>query len=308
MNSTLLRRMILSAAVAAPCMALSLNAGATTQTQTPPAPPPAMAEPAPANTLSINGLVGVDFVTAYVTRGVVLENQGFIAQPYLELQFGLTDEFKLIGGVWNSVHSEHTDLGLATGESAAAESADAFYEFDWYVGFTWAFAENFTATWIYQEFISPNGGFATNDNTQLKIAYSDASLWGESGFALNPYGLVFVELDNKAGTGSDEGIYVEVGIEPAFPLGDSDVTFSVPIKTGWGFEDFYEEDEEFGFVSVGAKVAMPLKFVPAAYGSWSVYASVEYFFLGDGVDDFNDAGVHTDDDIIVGKAGVSFTF
>jgi hypothetical protein len=313
MNKALLRRMVLACAVGMPFAMLSGSAmGETNNVQATPAPAPAPAEPA--NTLAINGLVGIDFVTAYVTRGVVLENQGFIAQPYAELQFKLAEGGDFINkvsgvvGIWNSLHSEHTDEGLVSGVGDASELSDPWYEFDWYVGVSMDIATNWNLTWVYQEFISPNDGFNTNDNTQLKLSFNDASLWGDSGFALKPYGLVFVELDNKAGTGPDEGIYTEFGIEPAWALGDSGVTLSVPMKVGFGWEDFYEEDEEFGFASVGGKVSFPLKFMPAKYGAWSAYASVEYFFLGDGVDDFNDASVHTDDDIIVGKAGVSFTF
>jgi hypothetical protein len=304
MNSKFLRQLVLVCAVAGPSLAGTGLALA--------ADPPKAAEPAPANTLSINGLLGIDFVTAYVTRGVVLENQGFIAEPYAELQFkllenaGFVNKTSFIGGIWNSIHSEHTDAGLATGGGDGV--SPSWYEFDWYIGFSVDFAEKWNATLIYQEFISPNDGFATCDNVQLKVAFNDASLWGDSGFALRPYGLVFVELDNKAGSGPDEGWYTELGIEPGMPIGGTDITLTVPIKLGLGFSDFYEEDEEFGFASVGVKAAMPLKFMPAKYGSWSVYASVEYFLFGDGVDDFNDAGVHTEDDIIVGKAGVSLTF
>ena len=73
------------------------------------------AEPAPSPTRNLSGLVGVDFKTDYISRGLVLENQGFIAQPYGELAFKLMEskeglqKLSLYGGIWNSLHSEHTD-------------------------------------------------------------------------------------------------------------------------------------------------------------------------------------------------------
>src|SRR5687768_2485865 len=96
MNKALLRssfrRMVVACAVGMPLAMLSGSAlGETNNVQATPPPAPAPAAAEPANTLAINGLVGIDFVTAYVTRGVVLENQGFIAQPYAELQFKLAE-------------------------------------------------------------------------------------------------------------------------------------------------------------------------------------------------------------------------
>jgi hypothetical protein len=122
---------------------------------------------------------------------------------------------------------------------------------------------------------------------------------------------VFVETDGKAGSGSDEGVYVELGIEPTvYTLGAQGkypVALSVPTKVGLGFSDFYEDDETLGFASVGLKASVPLPFIPARYGAWSANAGVYYYYYGDGVDDFNKGAGDGDDDI-VGTAGISFTF
>ncbi|HYO08870.1 MAG TPA: hypothetical protein VER17_07835 [Tepidisphaeraceae bacterium] len=272
--------------------------------------------PAPSNNLKVHGLVGVDFPTHYISRGLVLEDQGFIAQPYAELDFTLYEGegalSKVVGfvGIWNSLHSQHTDAGLASG-TPGVSTTDIWYEFDWYVGFSIDLAKNFNLNLSYWEFVSPNDGFGTSKNYQAKVSFNDTDLWGGGGFALKPYGLVFIETDGKAGSGSDEGIYVELGVEPTIYTFGKEGTYplalSVPARVGLGFSDFYEDDEVFGFATVGLKASVPLAFIPSDYGSWSAYASVMYYFYGEGVDDFNE-GTGDGEDDIVAAFGVSMTF
>jgi hypothetical protein len=305
-------------------MLLTAPAFAAAQTPAPGVGEPGQVEPGAiaeteveaANTLDVHGLVGADFTTHYISRGLVLEDQGVIGQPYGEVGFTLFEDETatvgkgtLFGGVWSSIHSEHTDEGLVNG--GAPSTAAAWYEFDWYAGFAVDFLEAFNLNVSYWEFISPNQGFGTSHNLQFKLTYDDARHWGESGFALKPYGIVFFELDGKAGSGSDEGIYFEVGAEPtvftANEEGTYPVTLSVPVKVGLGTSDFYEDDENFGFASVGLKAGIPLAFVPAEYGAWSAYAGIYYYHYGEGTDDFNE-GTGDGDDDVVAAGGVSMSF
>jgi len=281
-------------------------------------------EPKPENGLNIHGLVGSDFTTHYISRGLVLEDQGFIAQPYMELDITLAENkdatfSKTIGfvGIWNSLHSQHTDAGLAIADPTTGDrpqvTTDLWYEFDWYAGVAFDISD-FNLNLSYWEFTSPNQGFGRSKNVQAKLSYNDTKLWNhgkDSGFALKPYGIVFIETDGKAGSGSDEGVYIELGVEPTiFTLakeGKYPVALSVPAKVGLGFSDFYEDDETLGFVSVGLKASVPLAFIPARYGSWSANAGVYYYYYGPGVDDFNQATGDGNDDIVA-SAGFSFTF
>jgi hypothetical protein len=280
-------------------------------------------EPKPENGLNVHGLVGTDFTTHYISRGLVLEDQGFIAQPYLELDFTLFENKDaavskgiFFAGIWNSLHGNHTDAGLAATDPDTGErpdvTTDLWYEFDWYIGTAFDVSD-FNINLSYWEFISPNQGFGTSKNFQAKVAWNDAKLWGkeEGGFALKPYGIVFVETNGKAGSGPEEGVYVELGVEPTvFTLGKDGtypLALSLPAKVGLGFNDFYEDDENLGFASVGIKASVPLAFIPASYGAWSASAGVYYYFYGDGVDDFNEFTGDGDDDIVA-SGGVSFTF
>lgn len=260
----------------------------------------------------VHGVVGATYTSDYITRGVLLENQGAIVQPFAELDFTLAEHpdapnfGKVVGivGVWSSLHSHHEFAGSVGGQDPT--TLDAWYEFDWYAGLGIDITPELNLNLIYQEFLSPSDAFGTCKNFQAKFTYNDSKMWeGKgpwSGFGLNPYALVFVELDGKAGTGSDEGVYVEVGIGPSYtfsPESYMPLTLTVPITAGFGFSDFYgsgtedgsftgSDEENFGFVSVGLTASMPLKFMEdAGFGAWKYSVGGYYYYLGDGVHDFN---------------------
>jgi hypothetical protein len=271
----------------------------------------------------ISGDLGINIVSQYVSRGVIFENQGGILQPYADLYFKLwEDESSFFSkatlnlGIWNSFHSRKTDAGLYTGfpgqnsgfREAGADSTQynsstrSWYEFDFTAGVSFTFAKNFTFTPSYYTFLSPSDGFATFQGLNLKLAYDTTDLLG---FNLGLYGQVLFELENKAGTGSDEGVYYEVGIAPAIPLGP--VTLSFPITAGFGSNDFYGSaqtkdvfvddefvgtettvsNETFGFFSAGVNASYALTGIPECYGTWTVTAGYTFYYLGDGTSDFN---------------------
>jgi hypothetical protein len=245
----------------------------------------------------ISGDLGINVVSQYVSRGLVLENQGAIIQPYADLYFkvyegeGFLNAVQINLGIWNSFHDQKTDAGVASGSGSS--TTRSWYEFDFTAGVSFTFAKNFTFTPSYFTFLSPNDGFSTFQGLNLKLAYDDSSLWGGK-FALNPYVQVLFELENKAGSGADEGVYYEVGIAPSFPVGP--LTVTLPVTAGFGSNDFYGslnestgaiDDEAFGFVSGGVNLAYDLAFIPKSYGSWTVTAGYTYYYLGDGASDFN---------------------
>lgn len=244
----------------------------------------------------ITGDIGVAMVSQYVTRGVVLENQGAIIQPFSDLYFklyendGFINKLSLNLGVWSSLHSRHTDAGAVSG--AATSSTRYWYEFDWTVGLATTFAKNWTFTPSFYAFLSPNDGFSTFYGLNLNLAYNDSDLWGGK-FALNPSVTVLFELENKAGTGADEGVYYEASLNPTFPVGP--ITVAIPLKAGFGSNDFYGSlggdgavhNEAFGYFSAGVTLSTPLKFIPECLGTWTVNANATFYYLGDGTSDFN---------------------
>ena len=72
-----------------------------------------------------SGSTGVDFTNAYIFRGIVQEDEGFIGQPWAEIDYnvyssetGFLRDVTIGGGVWSSFHSrgdpggELADLAL----------------------------------------------------------------------------------------------------------------------------------------------------------------------------------------------------
>src|SRR5260221_417266 len=101
----------------------------------------------------ITGDLGVTFVSEYLSRGLVLENQGVIGQPYMDLYFKLYDDpngflnkVTLNLGIWSSIHS-HSQAPLRS-------TTRKWYEFDWTPGLSFVFAKRVTFTASYFEFDS----------------------------------------------------------------------------------------------------------------------------------------------------------
>ncbi|MEQ1858579.1 MAG: hypothetical protein ABMA13_01435 [Chthoniobacteraceae bacterium] len=233
----------------------------------------------------ITGDLGVNIVSQYFSRGVLYENQGSILQPYADLYFklyegeGFLNKVSLNLGWWSSFHSNHdTGFGKSTGTTRS------WYETDYTFGLTFTMAKNWNVTPSYIIFASPNDAFATAQAINVKVAYDDTDLLGA--FALHPYVQALAELENKVGTGPDEGFYFEFGVAPSVPLGP--VTLTFPLTLGIGTSDFYVNEkggnESYGFFSAGAIATYPLAFVPECYGSWSLNAGYTWLTLGQGSD------------------------
>ena len=177
-----------------------------------------------------------------------------------------------------------------------------FYEFDFLAGISFVFAKNFSFTPTYIAYTSPGDYFQTSHALNLKLAYNDADLLGK--FALNPYGLVEFELENKSGNGSDEGVYYEAGIAPGTTLGP--IAVSVPVKAGFGSNEYYLGNAGFGFVSAGIALGYTIP-IPEKFGTLTVSANATYYHFGDAGDNA-DAVKNGDDHAIVFGGGLKLAF
>lgn len=247
----------------------------------------------------ITGDLGVNFVSEYVYRGVALENQGLITQPYLDLYFslykgdGFVNSVSLNLGLWSSLHSHKNH----------------WYELDATAGISVGFAKNFTLTTSFVTATSPDDAFETFNTVDARLAYDDSDLLGA--FALHPHALVSFDVNGTnaliSGGGSGEGIYYELGVAPSVALvkdGAYPVTLTLPINVGLGNANVYGGDT-FGYVSAGANVAVGLGFVPACYGTWTFNAGATYYHLGNQAR-ANSEG--TDDDHVVFSGGLGLAF
>ena len=265
----------------------------------------------------LSGFVGATTTNIYISRWVLQENQGFIIQPYAELDFALFDEKEgfvkssyIFAGIWNSLHTHHDYADNLPGELAG------WYEFDWYVGIAATLGGGFSANFQYVEFLSPAQAFGSAKNLILNVAFDDSPYLAK--FAVKPYVQVLYETSGKAGSGADDGgIYLELGINPGLTLGeesDYPITLSLPAAVGLGFNDFFGDgdgdDELFGGFRVGVAAGVPLTFLnTAGYGTWSLSGNVSYWYYGDGVQDFNEGvGAEDDDGDIIATLGVQCNF
>jgi hypothetical protein len=225
----------------------------------------------------ITGDLGVTFVSAYISRGLVLENQGVIAQPYLDLYFklyegtGFINKVQLNLGLWSSIHSHPQPDG-------STDTTRNWYEFDYTPGIAITFAKNFTFTASYFEFDSPASSFDTARSLNFNLAYDDTDLLGA--FALHPHFTYLREITAPGFAGlAPDGDYFEIGVAPGYTFKGFPLTVTIPLTVGLGANHFYLDDT-YGYFSAGCQLSVPLSFIPECYGKWTLSAGYTYYNLG----------------------------
>jgi hypothetical protein len=268
----------------------------------------ALAAPAHAgpNSGKLSLTAGTDITTAYFFRGILQERYGFIAQPYGELNLNLLSDdegpvtsFTLIGGLWTSVHTERTlESGSGPGN---------WYEADAYTGFKFSLLKKLETKLLYIAYTYPNGAFNTVQELDATFSLNDSDWLGT--FALYPSFTVAGELDNTA-LGTDKGVYFELGVRPTFTVVQSDtypVSLAVPLTVGLG-SDYFDlsstDDDAFGYFRSGLILSVPLAFIPADYGAWSVSGGAYLYTFGNNLETANLG----QDPWVVGTWGVSMTY
>jgi hypothetical protein len=268
----------------------------------------ALAAPAGAgpNTGKLSLTAGSDVTTAYFFRGILQERNGFILQPYGELNLNLhADEkatvtsFTLVGGMWNSIHTEKT-LADDSGPSN-------WYEADIYGGFKFSLLNTLETKLLYIAYTYPNGAFNTVQELDAIFTLNDKEWMGD--FALYPTVTLASELDNTA-LGTTQGFYSEIGVRPSFTVVQSEtypVSLAVPLNVAFG-KDYFDlsrdDDDAFGYARGGLIFGVPLAFIPADYGTWSVSAGAYLYTFGANLEEAN----LDDDPWVVGTWGVSMTY
>lgn len=254
--------------------------------------------------------VGVDFTTDYYFRGIIQETEDSIIQPYAEIGLNLYEgegglnSISGILGIWNSFH------GGPTGADGDATTDPKFwYESDLYAGLAVGFAEVFELGFSYILYTSPNGTFTDVGEFDISLSFDDSKLLGP--FALSPSATLAFEVDGQADGGTDEGIYLQLGVEPGFSLVENDqvsVGVSVPLTLGLSLSDYYEfgtgSDDTFGYFDAGVAVNVGLGLVPEDFGSLSLTIAGHFLFLGDNLETANNG----DSFKAIGTIGVSLSY
>jgi hypothetical protein len=133
-----------------------------------------------------------------------------------------------------------------------------------------------------------------------------ANSCGPSSFSLRPFAGVYFDLFDEQGT---EDIFVNVGLEPAWrgELAGFKVGLSLPIDWGLSADGYYLDNDgsnaELGYFSVAwtTSILLPV----SGHGQWFLNTTVQYLHLvADSVRAINPG----DDDVCIGKLGISFVY
>ncbi|MFP6663439.1 MAG: hypothetical protein VCC00_04485 [Deltaproteobacteria bacterium] len=226
-----------------------------------------------------NGMVsisaGVDFSDKYFFRGYTQQIAGLQVQPWAEIGIQLVDngaghfgDVSLFFGTWNSINTKGDEV-------LGGQSPHNWYESDFYAGISTSLGHGLSASVSYIAYTYPSTGGDIGE-IDIALSYDDSDLLGA--FALSPYATFAFEIhrDQTAFEGNNAG-YFEFGIEPGCTVlenSDYPVSISTPVALGVSMYEGYFGDNDLGWGTVGAVASVPLAFVPAGYGDWSVAAGV----------------------------------
>jgi hypothetical protein len=278
----------------------------------------------------VHGFFDISFKNDYITpRGLLVTNTGLTTQVLSGLALdlykdkgGFINSVSVYGYVWNDLWSEqnHNRVG-------------SWNEFDWAVGMTVKFAQNWKFGVEYVEFLSPPGNFSIERNFEFTLAYDDS--WMGLPITINPYAKLFYNASGSSTVvvGKTGGSYdVELGIVPTVSLLKSTgvpLTISAPTWITVGPSDYWNKggnvcgaslcsNDNVGVFSTGLTGKLALTWVPSRLGSWYAKAGFQYYHI---INDnlllaqtvaFGTGTAATFDsahkDVTVGFAGVGFSF
>ena len=317
-------------ALLASAAGMSMSLGVTTSfaADMPIKAPPPVVEP-----LDMHAFFDLSFKNAYITpRGLLVTNTGLTTQILSGLaadvyknKSGFINSVSVYGYVWNDLWSEQKNSKVGS-----------WNEFDWAVGMTVKFAQNWKFGVEYVEFLSPPGNFRTERNIEFTLAYDDSWWWGGGPFTLNPYVKLFYAAsgDSTVVTGKAGNTYdVEIGIVPTVDMKKYtglSLTVSAPTWVTVGPSDYWNvggnpcgtalcSTDNVGVFSTGLTAKLALDWVPARYGKWYAKAGFQYYdFLNDnlqfaqqttlGLGNTPADFAKTHKDYVVGFGGVGFSF
>jgi hypothetical protein len=185
-------------------------------------------------------------------------------------------------------------------QSVAAPIATNYYEQDVYLSAGISLFKRLTLEGGWNLYAYPGIGSAAQVQEVFgKVVFDDGGIWpfklpGDQDFALSPYLLIAGETsggaDGAGAFGGGRGLYMELGIDPGYSVEFSkgwSARIHLPLVVGLGLDTYYEvatsaglADETFGFADLGLVVDVPLKFVPARYGRWTLAGGPHFLWLG----------------------------
>ena len=223
-----------AAVVALALATASATAGETVKKQASPA----------GSSPAISGELSLDLVSGYMFRGTLLDSN-LAYQPSLSLSV----PFDL-----SALGADSAAVKFATTQSFNQNSPNGgWFRSEVDVGVAVSKA-GFTLTPSYQLFSSPTSKFESAQGINVKLQFDDSTLTGLP--ALNPYVSVFKGTQGNASNGTSPGLYYEAGVAPSTKIGSA--TFTLPVAVGFGANDYFAQNQQHGFTTVGLTAAVPI--------------------------------------------------
>ncbi|BBM83180.1 hypothetical protein [Candidatus Uabimicrobium amorphum] len=247
---------------------------------------------------------GIDYVTKYFFRGLLVEDDGYIIQPYAQINFhivsGCDVEVTAFGGVWASLQGEDVTNQVGDDPEALNElRIIGGLEFDLY--------DLLIVTGRYTIYTFPNQSdtginqdrLEDRHEVSLEVRINDGPLLGLGNFSINPWGLLALELEDgnpNVDNEGDESFFALFGIEPTIAIEidkGANLLISLPVTVAHAlandtYVDAGGDARSYGFTSVGIKANVPLVFIPKRFGQWRFVAGLDAYFLGEAAEDTND--------------------
>jgi hypothetical protein len=247
--------------------------------------------PAPAPEFDVHGFVDFSFKNDYITpRGLLVTRTGLTTQVLAGMAWdvykdkaGFINLVSFYGYVWNDLWSKqkHPTVG-------------SWNEFDWAVGMTVKFAQDWKFGVEYVEFLSPPGNFGIERNIEFTLAYDD-SKWNPF-IPINPYVKLFYAASGPSTVvvGKSGQTYdVELGIVPTLSLKKytgANVTLTAPTWVTVGPSTYWNvggnvcgvalcSTDSAGVFSTGLTAKWGLDFIPSRLGNWYAKGGFQYYHI-----------------------------
>ena len=255
--------------------------------------------------------LGADVTTEYWFRGISQgdnNTQGFISQPYMDATVQLSETVSANVGIWNSF------------TSSGSGGASGWHEADLYAGLVFSLPNDLSMAVTYVSLYGPEGGSEVAQEIDLLFSLDDSQdgLLSSLGlpFSLNPYALFAFEISGGSDLGTNEGGYLELGVEPSVVIVESEdapITLSVPLTAGFNLYDYYESpgsEDTFngGYFAAGLVLSTPLP-IASNLGAWEMSIGVHLLLLNDDAKDISALnGTGNEREQIIGTFGISMSY
>ena len=226
----------------------------------------------------------------YIYNGYLIQDQGPIVQPYLEV----AEEFYRGSGWLTSAAAKFSFFSSLQprqdGVTNAAAPGRWLYEIQIEAGLELELAKQLTLSLSFLRFKSPVDAYQPSNALQLTLTWDDEEIPGW--FALHPHISWLAALPFGWNAEEGDGNYFELGIAPSATIaGESryPITLTLPVNAGFGDDTYYPGDP-FGYASIGISAGVPLAFLPKDFGEWNFAVTGAYYYFGRAPADLSNDG------------------